>query len=313
MVSSGINYRETYFEFPELTKLQGEPNAESILKLRNELKANAQAVYSNLSDGAHGHLALVISDAQYANITAQPFIRPVFPGPLAIPAGTTAAMATTLKEAHHEEIRLFREVQGVEKALVQQIVQAVDSVYLATLRDRTSNSIQGSVHDILAHLQTNYGHVSPQMLDTKETELRTLVYNTQEPIDKVFNAVEDYADYAFMADQELSAKQTIAKAYVILNNTRRFKSDITDWNRLAEPAKTWLARISAKRNLHNISMDASVALLLQPGKSQSKMAISSHGQASTLSQSIRISQEVSIQQKATWIKNEKTSSLLESS
>jgi hypothetical protein len=71
--SSGINYRETYFEFPELTKLQGEPNAESLLKLRNELKANAQSLYSNLSDGAHGHLALVLSDAQYALLTNEPF------------------------------------------------------------------------------------------------------------------------------------------------------------------------------------------------------------------------------------------------
>jgi hypothetical protein len=57
MVSSGINYRETYFEFPELTKLQDEPNAESLYKLRNKLKANVQAVTSSLSDGAHGHLA----------------------------------------------------------------------------------------------------------------------------------------------------------------------------------------------------------------------------------------------------------------
>jgi hypothetical protein len=32
MVSAGINYRETYFEFPELTKLQGEPNADAFFK-----------------------------------------------------------------------------------------------------------------------------------------------------------------------------------------------------------------------------------------------------------------------------------------
>jgi hypothetical protein len=74
MVSSGINYRETYFEFLELTKLQGEPNAESLYKLRNELKANAQAVTSSLSDKAHGHLALVLSDTQYALLTDQPFV-----------------------------------------------------------------------------------------------------------------------------------------------------------------------------------------------------------------------------------------------
>jgi hypothetical protein len=63
MASTGINYRATYFEFPELTTLQGEPDSTSLFKLRNKLKANAQSVYSNLSDGAHGHLALIISEA----------------------------------------------------------------------------------------------------------------------------------------------------------------------------------------------------------------------------------------------------------
>jgi hypothetical protein len=39
--SAGINYRENYFKFPELTKVQGEPDSYSLYKLRNEFKANA--------------------------------------------------------------------------------------------------------------------------------------------------------------------------------------------------------------------------------------------------------------------------------
>jgi type II secretory pathway component PulJ len=239
MVFSGINYRETYFEFPELTKLQGEPNSESLHKLRNELKANAQAVYSNLSDGTHGHLALVLSNAQYALLTAQPFVRPVFPGSLAIPAGTTGPMAAVLKDSHQEAIRIFREVQGVEKALIQQIVQAVEAPFLSSLRDRSSNSLRGTVYEILSHLQEMYGRVSPQMLEDRDNELRNLVYNIQLPIETVFNAVEDYVDFAELGHQPLTVSQTIAKAYVILNKTRRFKNDITDWNRRPAIEKTW--------------------------------------------------------------------------
>jgi hypothetical protein len=240
MASNGINYRETYFEFPELTKLHGEPTSESLFKLRNELKANAQSVYSNLSDGAHGHLALVLSDAQYALLTNQPFVRPVHPGPLAIAAGTTAPMAAVMKEAHSEQIRLFREVQGVEKALIQQIVQAVEAPYLIALRERSSNSLRGTVTQILEHLQTVYGRVSPQMLEDHEQELRNMTYNTKYPIDIVFNAVEDYVDYAELGQQPITQRQTIAKAYVILNKTRRFKNDITEWNRKPEIQKTWI-------------------------------------------------------------------------
>jgi hypothetical protein len=239
MVFSGINYRETYFEFPELTKVRGEPTSESLFKLRNELKANAKSVYSNLSDGDHGHLALVLSDAQYALLTAVPFIRPIFPGALVVPPLTTGPMATVLKEAHQENIRLFREVQGVEKALIQQIVQAVEAPYLSSIRDRDSNSLRGTVYEILTYLQEVYGRVSPQMLEDRDNDLRSMVYNPQQPIDVVFNAVEDYVDFADLGHQALSPQQTIGKAYVIINKTRRFKNDITAWNRLPEMQKTW--------------------------------------------------------------------------
>jgi type II secretory pathway component PulJ len=249
-VSNGTNYRETYFEYPELTKVHGEPNSEALFKLRNELKANAQSVYSNLSDGAHGHLALVLSAAQYALITNQPFIRPAHPGALDIPAGTTGPMSTVLKESHHEQIRLFREVQGVEKALIQQIVQAVESPYLASIRDRNTNSLTGTVFQILEHLQTVYGRVSPQMLENREQELRNMTYNTKYPIDVVFNAVEDYVDFAELGQQPLTQRQIIAKAYVILNKTRRFKNDIVEWNRLPEAEQTWITFKEHFRRAH---------------------------------------------------------------
>ncbi len=114
-VSTGINYRETFFEFPELTKIHGEPTSESLYKLRNELKANAQSVYSNLSDGAHGHLALVLDDVQYALLTNQPFVRPTHPGALNMAANITAPTITVLKDPPQEQLPLFRKVQLFEE------------------------------------------------------------------------------------------------------------------------------------------------------------------------------------------------------
>jgi hypothetical protein len=80
-------------------------------------------------------------------------------------------MATVMKEAYQERIRLFREVQGVEKALMQQIVQAVEAPYLSSIPDRDSNSLQGAVCDILTYLQEVYGRVSPQMLENRDNDL----------------------------------------------------------------------------------------------------------------------------------------------
>jgi hypothetical protein len=126
-----------------------------------------------LSDGAHGHLALVLIDAQCAILAAQPFVRPVFPCALAIPAGTTAPMAAVMKkEAHQEAICLFREVQVVGTALVQEIIQTVEAPYLSSVHHRDSNSLRGSVYDISKHLlEEVHGLVSPQMLEDGDNNL----------------------------------------------------------------------------------------------------------------------------------------------
>jgi hypothetical protein len=98
------------------------------------------------------------------------------------------------------------------------------------------------VYDILDHLQTTYGRVSPQMLEDREQDLRTMTYNTQYPIDIVFNAVEDYLDFAtLLGNQPLIERQVMTnKAYVIFNKARHFKTDITAWNRRPNIKKTWL-------------------------------------------------------------------------
>jgi hypothetical protein len=76
------------------------------------------------------------------------------------------------------------------------------------------------------------------MLEDRDNELCGMVYNTQLPIKNiVFNAVEDYVDFTDLANQTLTSSQTIAKAYAILNKTRRFKNDITAWNRQPETEK----------------------------------------------------------------------------
>ena len=41
---SPINYKDTYFQFKELTKIHGEPNYDSIKRLHNEVKANARRI-----------------------------------------------------------------------------------------------------------------------------------------------------------------------------------------------------------------------------------------------------------------------------
>jgi len=148
---------------------------------------------------------------QYGLVSNMAFVRPVHPGTLLIPPATTAAQSQVLREHHKEQLRLFQEVEGVEKALIQQIIKSVEALYLAAIRDHVSNSLTGTVQQILDYLQTVYGQISPQMLEDREQELRNLSYNPRLPIDVVFNAVEDYIDFAELALQPISQRQSISK------------------------------------------------------------------------------------------------------
>ena len=119
--SGAINYRSIHFETKDLAPIRGEPTPDSLLRLKNEVKANARSVLSNLGGARHGHLGLVLSPNDYALISPTPFERPDHPGPLLIPAGTTQHMATTIRDTYTEALRVFREVQGVDQALLQQL------------------------------------------------------------------------------------------------------------------------------------------------------------------------------------------------
>jgi hypothetical protein len=90
----------TGFNYPHrvLTPIKETPGYSSLQKMQKELYANAQAMHSNAGDGNHGHLALVMPDADYLALAGETFIVPQHPGILPIHAqGTTGAQITETK------------------------------------------------------------------------------------------------------------------------------------------------------------------------------------------------------------------------
>ena len=61
-MNRSINYKDTLFEWANLTSIRGEPNFETLHKLQNKIKENTKYVYFNLVGWAHGHLVLVLTN-----------------------------------------------------------------------------------------------------------------------------------------------------------------------------------------------------------------------------------------------------------
>ena len=251
MSTSSTNYRETVFAHHDLTQIQGEPTFSSLKLLTREVKANAMAVHSTIGGGAHGHLGLVLSAAQYANISPTPFVRPAFPAPLVIPAGTTAVAAKTLEREYNESLRLFREVMGVENSLKQQLIKAVDSSFLEAIRDPVTYVLEGTIAANLTFLMTTYGRVTPEMLNDEHDEVTATIYNPSLPIDIIFNKIIALSELADAAGIPYSQQQQLTLAYNILNRSGRFVSDIKEWKRRPAIERTWFNLKTHFRRAHD--------------------------------------------------------------
>ena len=109
---------------------------------------------------------------------------------------TTQHMTTMLREQHASQLRIFREVIGVEQTLRQQIITAIEPQYLEAFWDTVTSWINLSVHNLIWNLYQLYGRVIPQKLQEQEDCIRQMVCDPVNPIDGIFTAIDELMHYA---------------------------------------------------------------------------------------------------------------------
>ena len=71
MASKLIDIKQTFFDYPDLTKITkitGKPTLISLLRFKNNLKDNAQSIPLTLGGGNYGNLGLVLTTAEYETV-----------------------------------------------------------------------------------------------------------------------------------------------------------------------------------------------------------------------------------------------------
>ena len=121
MTIGAVDYAASYFKYKTPTPVQGAPTNKTLKRLKQELRANASSVESDLGGGDHGYLGLVLTDPEYTTVSRTAFSAPTFPAALEIPAGTDQVNALNLREQHKEKKRAYYECKNVEKALQRHI------------------------------------------------------------------------------------------------------------------------------------------------------------------------------------------------
>ena len=149
------------------------PTYASLQIAQLQLNGNATSIASDSGDGILGHLQLTIKPAAYqaASQGNVPFIAPVNPGAAPVHAnGATGAQIAETNRQWKEDRTIFRLYHEVDKALRNQVIDAVHPHYIRALHDNLLGYGSLTCLQLLDHLWTNYGTITQDELDQNVVE-----------------------------------------------------------------------------------------------------------------------------------------------
>ena len=174
------------FTFPHetLTPIEGKPTNTTLQLLQRQLFTNARSVPSNRGGGMHGHLAILLSPADYLIRAGVPFVIPVHPGDPPPAIGTAAIIGVALR-TYADALADLATYNNLSAALTAQILSAVNASFLSALEDPDFGFSDVTPRQMLEHLRTEYGTLTPEELEKNRAALSE-PWNFDDPIEDLW-------------------------------------------------------------------------------------------------------------------------------
>ena len=145
----------------------------------------------------------MVSDIVYAAINdTVPYVRPALPVLNIQPTDTQYQIAQQ-RHQYAEDLQQYREVQAMERTIIQQIVAAIEPKYLRALRDKGTNRINKSIPQILQYLFDTFGDITPKEFKQLRDQVESMIFDPTEPVDTIFAEIEDLENIADMAENPM--------------------------------------------------------------------------------------------------------------
>ena len=226
------------FPHPTLTKIVGKPTPSALRELQREIYANATAVSTGLGGGNYGYLGLAMSAANYANLqNTVPFVAPVHPG--AHPghvAQATNAQITETNRQYLADTKAHAEYAQVSTELKKQLLQAIDKVYLMFLQDELLGYSNVTIRQMLEHLSTTYGVITPDSLLTNEKKMET-DWNPDEPIELIWTRIRNCQLFAAEGNDPITDAHAVRATLRVFECTGLLTDAVRDWRK--RPLAEW--------------------------------------------------------------------------
>jgi hypothetical protein len=180
-----------------------------------------------------------MTNEEYFAIAADVFPLPDNPGASPeVVAGMTAAVIAELTRLHREATQVYRTYHNVDQAIKKLLIEAFDDAYLNALSDEVVGYANCTSLDILTHLLTDYAMIAPTELTQNYEHLNT-PYDPNQPIETLFQQIQDARAFAVAGGQPYGAAMIINVAYTLVFNTGLYPDAWYAWQSRAVATKTW--------------------------------------------------------------------------
>jgi hypothetical protein len=172
-----------------------------------------------------------MNNKEYFAIAVDVFPVPANPGPsAAVMADMTATVIDETKRLHPEATQVYRTYHNVDQAIKKLIIESFDDAYLNAISDEILGYTNCASLQLLTHLFTYYAMIAPTEL-TQNYERLNKPYNTNQPIETLFQQTQDARAFVVAGGQPYSAAMIVNVAYTLVFNKGFFPMHAVHGNR----------------------------------------------------------------------------------
>jgi hypothetical protein len=170
-----------------------------------------------------------MTNEEYFAVAVDVFPVPNNPGPsAAVVAGMMAAVIAETTRLHKEATQVYRTYHNVDQAIKKLIIEAFDDAYLNALSDEIVGYANCTSLQLLTHILTYYAMIAPTEL-TQNYERLNAPYDPNQPIETLFQQVQDARAFAVAGGQPYGAAMIVNVAYTLVFNTGLFPDACRTW------------------------------------------------------------------------------------
>ena len=225
------------FPYPIVDKIHGAPSYKTLAKLNIQLNANAASILPTIYP--MGLLGLTVTPNTYQLMTGSPWNFPPNPGQIpVIGHEATSAQIAAATNVFNQAKKTYETTLLTDKLLKKQLLEAVEERFYKSLRNRHTGYAGVPTLQLLQHLKLQYGKVTEAELEENDRALKT-PYDVQNPIETLYEQVEDAINFADAADTLYTQQQILSIALSLIQKTGVFTDWIREWKRKNQLHKTW--------------------------------------------------------------------------